>query len=286
MSDLLTPWPLIERRLQAAAWGDFVIAFYNPRSQKRDWQLQTAIDILLAHRPPTTPVAIARNVTRPDEAITLTTLAELDPTQVDMFTLVLVGNSQSYTLQDRIVTPRGYVQSPDEIEATQSATPIAPDSVPHHLYPLTLTNMAQVRAVVVGGGPVGERKVKGLLAAKAKVVVISPVVTPQLETWAEAGEISWHQRSYQAGDLAQARVVFAATNQRAVNAQIAQEAQARGLLCNVADHPIEGNFHVPAVHRQVEVVVAVSTTGATPTLARDTRNDIAAWLSQNPKSKI
>jgi cobalt-precorrin 5A hydrolase/precorrin-3B C17-methyltransferase len=76
LSDLLTPWSVIERRLQAAAWGDFVIAFYSPRSQKRDWQLPAALDILLAHRSPTTPVAIARNVTRPDEQISLTTLAE------------------------------------------------------------------------------------------------------------------------------------------------------------------------------------------------------------------
>jgi cobalt-precorrin 5A hydrolase/precorrin-3B C17-methyltransferase len=109
LSDLLTPWPIIERRLQAAAWGDFVIAFYNPRSQKRDWQLQQAIEILLSYRQATTPVAISRNVTRPDEQITVTTLAELDPTQVDMFTLVLIGNSQSYIKDNRIITPRGYI---------------------------------------------------------------------------------------------------------------------------------------------------------------------------------
>src|SRR6185369_3566067 len=83
LSDLLTPWPVIERRLQAAAWGDFVIGFYNPRSQKRSWQLRRALDILLSYRAGTTPVAVVRNVTRPDEEISLTTLAALEPERVD-----------------------------------------------------------------------------------------------------------------------------------------------------------------------------------------------------------
>ena len=108
LSDLLTPWEVIERRLQAAAWGDFVIGFYNPRSKKRDWQLQRAIEILLAYRSGQTPAAIVRNITRVDEQVMLTTLAELDSTQVDMFTLVLIGNSQSFVMGRHMVTPRGY----------------------------------------------------------------------------------------------------------------------------------------------------------------------------------
>ncbi|HEU4321954.1 MAG TPA: precorrin-3B C(17)-methyltransferase [Roseiflexaceae bacterium] len=109
LSDLLTPWEQIERRVRAAAWADFVVAFYNPRSRARDWQLGRALELLRAERPPGTPVALVRNVSRPDEAITLTTLAEVDPAAVDMFTLVLVGNSQSYTVGGRMATPRGYV---------------------------------------------------------------------------------------------------------------------------------------------------------------------------------
>lgn len=108
LSNLLTPWPVIERRVEAAAWGDFVIGFYNPRSQKRDWQLSRSVEILLVYRSPITPVVLARQITRPDEQIILTTLRELDATQVDMFTLVLVGNSQSYFLGSHLVTPRGY----------------------------------------------------------------------------------------------------------------------------------------------------------------------------------
>lgn len=295
LSDLLTPWQVIERRLQAAAWGDFVVGFYNPRSQKRDWQLQKAIDILLAYRPRTTPVALARNVTRPDEQIRLTTLAELDPTQVDMFSLVLVGNSQSFRLGQRLVTPRGYnvedrglrIENRElklEDRKTQisensalSSTLHPPSSIPD-AYPITLISMSGVQAVVVGGGAVGQRKTEGLLKSRAKVRLISPEARPQLQAWAESGQIEWLRRPYQTGDLAGASLVFAATNQRDVNAQVAAEARERGLLCNVADRPAEGNFHVPAVYRQPGLLVAVSTHGQNPGQARQVRDKIAAWL--------
>ena len=287
LSDLLTPWPVIERRLQAAAWGDFVIAFYNPRSQKRDWQLQRAREILLAYRPPGSPVAIARNVTRPDEQVSLTSLAELDPTQVDMFSLVLVGNSQSYRLGEHVVTPRGYVTEEwkdgrleDWKIGYQPSTlpPFQPSN--GDVYPITLTGLAGSQAVVVGGGPVGERKVRGLLAAGITVRLVSPEATPQLQSWAESGHIDWRRRPYQPGDLDQARLVFAATNQRAVNAQVAGAARRLKLLCNVADCPTEGNFHVPAVHRQPGLIVAVSTAGDSPRRARQTRDALAVWLNQ------
>lgn len=112
LSDLLTPWELIERRVRAAAEADFVIALYNPRSRERNWQLAAARTILLAQRAPGTPVALARAVTRPDEQITLTTLAELDESAVDMWSLVLIGNSQTHRLGDWLATPRGYREQP------------------------------------------------------------------------------------------------------------------------------------------------------------------------------
>jgi cobalt-precorrin 5A hydrolase / precorrin-3B C17-methyltransferase len=111
LSDLLTPWETIERRLAAAAAGDFVIALYNPRSARRATQLAAARTILLAHRAAGTPVAVARNLGRDDESLTLTTLAELDPEIVDMLTLVLIGNSETRLVpgrEPRIYTPRGY----------------------------------------------------------------------------------------------------------------------------------------------------------------------------------
>ena len=108
LSDRLTPWAVIERRLQAAAAGDFVVALYNPRSQGRDWQLARAQELLLEGRPAGTPVAIARQLGRADEAVSLHSLGELPVEQVDMLTLVLVGNSTSYAQDGHMVTPRGY----------------------------------------------------------------------------------------------------------------------------------------------------------------------------------
>lgn len=112
LSDLLTPWETIEKRIHACGQGDFVVSFYNPRSKKRDWQINTARDILLTYRPPTTPVLLGRQLTRDDESIVLTTLAELSADDVDMFTLVTVGNSETRHIvngqNEWLYTPRGY----------------------------------------------------------------------------------------------------------------------------------------------------------------------------------
>ncbi|RNC88868.1 MAG: precorrin-3B C(17)-methyltransferase [Synechococcus sp. YX04-3] len=108
LSDRLTPWPVIEQRLRAAASGDFVVALYNPRSKGRDWQLAKARDLLLEHRRGETPVLLARQLGRSDETHQLTDLSSLEPEQVDMLTVVLIGNSSSYARADRMVTPRGY----------------------------------------------------------------------------------------------------------------------------------------------------------------------------------
>ena len=112
LSDLLTPWETIEKRIHACGQGDFVVSFYNPRSKKRDWQINTARDILLQYRPAETPVLLGRQLTREDENITITTLEKLDAADVDMFTLVSVGNSESRHImngdKEWVYTPRGY----------------------------------------------------------------------------------------------------------------------------------------------------------------------------------
>jgi cobalt-precorrin 5A hydrolase / precorrin-3B C17-methyltransferase len=107
LSDLHTPWEVIERRVRAAAAGDFVVIFYNPRSADRDWQLGAALAILAEHRPPATPAGIVRNAYRPGQQVLLTTLAELDPAAADMHTVVIVGSTSTLTVADRMVTPRG-----------------------------------------------------------------------------------------------------------------------------------------------------------------------------------
>lgn len=108
LSDRLTPWEVIETRLRAVAAGDFVVALYNPRSLGRDWQLERARTLLLEGRPASTPVALARQLGRSGESVRLCTLADLPVEEVDMLTLVLIGNSTSRLQDGRMVTPRGY----------------------------------------------------------------------------------------------------------------------------------------------------------------------------------
>ncbi|GGN67935.1 precorrin-3B C(17)-methyltransferase [Streptomyces albiflavescens] len=108
LSDLHTPWEVIERRVRAAAEADIVVTFYNPRSRGRDWQLPKALAILAEHREPTTPVGVVRNASRADESSRVTTLGSLDPAIVDMMTVVTVGNTATREIAGRMVTPRGY----------------------------------------------------------------------------------------------------------------------------------------------------------------------------------
>ena len=108
LSDLLTPWEVIERRLRAAAEGDFVVSLYNPRSRGRTWQLEKARRILLERRPPETPVGVVRNAFREGQRVALTSLGSLRTGEADMNTIVVVGSSRTRVRAGRMVTPRGY----------------------------------------------------------------------------------------------------------------------------------------------------------------------------------
>lgn len=110
LSDLLTPWPLIEQRLQAAAQADFVIVLYNPKSKKRASQIVRAREIMLEHRCPTTPVGIVSGADRADESVQLTTLTAMLEANIGMQTTVIIGNSQTFIFQDKMITPRGYAK--------------------------------------------------------------------------------------------------------------------------------------------------------------------------------
>jgi precorrin-2 C(20)-methyltransferase len=115
LSDLLTPWDAIEQRLGAAGRGDFVLALYNPLSQRRTWQLPRARDILLQHRRPETPVGLVDKAHRPGMRVWHTTLIDLTAEGVGMETTLIIGNSQTRTVNGRLVTPRGYTDDrPDE----------------------------------------------------------------------------------------------------------------------------------------------------------------------------
>ena len=108
LSDLHTAWPVIERRITAAAEGDLVTCFYNPASAKRTWQLRRALELLAVHRPPATPVGWVRDASRPGQAASLSTLRDFDPGLADMHTLVIVGSSRTRMQAGRMVTPRDY----------------------------------------------------------------------------------------------------------------------------------------------------------------------------------
>ena len=108
LSDLMTPWQVIERRIKAAAAGDFVTAVYNPKSHGRYWQLYRLQELFLQERSADTPVGYVRQAGREEQEVKTTTLGQFDPEDVDMFTVILIGNSQSYLADGKMITPRGY----------------------------------------------------------------------------------------------------------------------------------------------------------------------------------
>lgn len=110
LSDLLTHWEVIERRLDAAAMADFVIVLYNPKSKKRNWQLDRACEIILKHRNGNTPVGIVSRAMRDEQSARITTLDALTSFPVDMQTTVFIGNSSTFAFMNFMVTPRGYTE--------------------------------------------------------------------------------------------------------------------------------------------------------------------------------
>ena len=108
LSDLMTPWEVITKRVDAAAKADFVICLYNPRSKGRPHHLRKALDIILKYKSPDTVVGIGKDVARPKEIDKITTIADLDETEINMTSIVIVGNKNTYVEDGRMITPRGY----------------------------------------------------------------------------------------------------------------------------------------------------------------------------------
>ncbi|PZD94106.1 hypothetical protein DNH61_19305 [Paenibacillus sambharensis] len=157
-------------------------------------------------------------------------------------------------------------------------------------YPVMLM-VEGARCIVIGGGPVAERKVHGLLEAGAEVVVVSPAVTAGLDNLAAGGFIHCCKREYREQDLEHAALVFAASGDRAVNREVAEAAKRRAIPCTVADKPLEGDFVTPSVVRRGDLVIAVTASGSSPALAaRVAREleecygreyeDFTAWLGR------
>ncbi len=120
LSDLLTPWPTIARRLDAVAYADFVVALYNPKSGRRTRQIQEAQRIFLRHRDPETPVAIVKSAFRPKQRLEFTTLEKMAEADIGMLSTVLIGNSNTFIRDGLMVTPRGYANKYDVAEGERS----------------------------------------------------------------------------------------------------------------------------------------------------------------------
>jgi len=140
-------------------------------------------------------------------------------------------------------------------------------------YPL-MVDLTGRRCLVVGGGVVAERKVRALLEAGGEVLVVSPALTPGLEALKREGRIVHLARPYQPGDLAGSFLVFGATDDHRVNRRLADEAKAAGVLANMGDSPTSGTFLAPAVLTRGDLVIAISTGGDSPALARKIREDL------------
>ncbi len=146
-------------------------------------------------------------------------------------------------------------------------------------YPVAL-ELADRPVLVVGGGPVAERKVDGALAADARVTVVSPRVTARLAALAGAGRIRYLAREYRPGDVEGHDLVLVAVDEEAVTAAVVTEARARRIWVNAADDPLRCDFVLPAILRRGALVVAVTTGGASPALARAVRDRLARLLGE------
>ena len=145
------------------------------------------------------------------------------------------------------------------------------------LFPIFLKLTARP-CIVIGAGNLAESKIDSLRAAEARITVIAPAAGPRIAAMAEAGELVWHQRPYEAGDLAGHFLAVAATSNPAVNRAVFAEAQAAGILINAVDDPPFCDFYFPSVVRRGDLQIAISTAGASPALAQRLRKEIDAQL--------
>lgn len=144
-----------------------------------------------------------------------------------------------------------------------------------NFYPINL-NIEGRPCLVVGGGGVGTRKVQGLLECGARVTLVSPQATATLAELADSGQIVWKRRDYSAADMPGQFLVMGATDDEALNRQVHADALAHGVLCNIADRPALCQFILPAVVRRGDLLLAVSTSGQSPAMAKRLRRQLQA----------
>ena len=140
-------------------------------------------------------------------------------------------------------------------------------------YPINL-NLNGKKVVVIGGGKIAQRKIAGLIETRADITVVSPELTPQLNEYAQAGVITWRKKDFSVLDIQEAFLIIAATNQPEINLAVQKAAQPYQLI-SLVDHPEESNFILPSVVKRGRLSIAVSTSGASPTLAKQIKQEIA-----------
>ncbi|MFZ3217833.1 MAG: bifunctional precorrin-2 dehydrogenase/sirohydrochlorin ferrochelatase [Candidatus Acidiferrales bacterium] len=143
------------------------------------------------------------------------------------------------------------------------------------LFPIAL-KVRERLCVVVGGGPIAESKIQGLLAAEAHIVVVAPQVTEAIAAWARDGRIEWQAKTFAADDLCSAFLVVAGTSAADLNHEVFRQCEAEGILCNVVDDPDYCHFYYPAVVRRGALQIAISTEGHSPALAQRLRRELEA----------
>jgi len=149
----------------------------------------------------------------------------------------------------------------------------------NEFFPVFL-NLKDRLCIVIGGGKVAERKVENLLKVKAKIKVISPELTFKLKKLVEEGKIEWEKRKYQKGDLNSAWLVIAATNDPEVQKEIYKEAEERHIFCNVVDVPELCSFIVPSIIKRGPLIIAISTSGVSPAVARRLRETLEELIGE------
>ena len=149
----------------------------------------------------------------------------------------------------------------------------------NEFFPVFL-NLKDRLCIVIGGGKVAERKVENLLKVKVKIKVISPELTFKLKKLVEEGKIEWEKRKYQKGDLNSAWLVIAATNDPEVQKEIYKEAEERHIFCNVVDVPELCSFIVPSIIKRGPLIIAISTSGVSPAVARRLRETLEELIGE------
>lgn len=147
------------------------------------------------------------------------------------------------------------------------------------MYPLMLKLEGQP-CLVVGGGQVAERKIESLLEVEARVIVISPEITPTIQEWVDQGKLRCQLRGYREGDAAGHFLVIAATDDEMINEIVARDCFQRNILINTVDNPPLCNFYVPAVVRRGDLTLAISTGGASPAVARRIREELESHFGE------